>query len=490
MIIDTDAPDHSASEAFRRYEFNGSYDEMFRSTDLPRKQYRPLYTQLLNLGADELRRSKQEADQSFFNQGITFTVYGSEKGTERIFPHDLLPRIITATEWETIERGLTQRITALNLFLKDVYHEARIIEEGVVPGKIVYTCKHYRREMRGIKVPRDVYVTVVGTDLIRTPEGNFVVLEDNLRVPSGVSYMLTSRRVMKHIFPTLFRKCRVRPIEQYSQVLLSALKSLAPEGRTEPTVVLLTPGSYNSAYFEHTYLARQMGIELVEGRDLLVHDNVVYMRTTFGLQRVDVIYRRIDDDYLDPLVFEGHSALGAVGLFNAYRAGNVAFANALGTGVADDKAIYAYVPKIIKYYLNEDPILENVETLLMSDAAQRDHVCQKLDQYVVKAVGESGGYGMLIGPHSTAEQRSEFRDRILAEPRNYIAQPTINLSTAPCFVDGTIEPRHVDLRPYVVYGENITIVPGGLTRVALRKGSLVVNSSQGGGSKDTWVLQN
>jgi uncharacterized circularly permuted ATP-grasp superfamily protein len=490
MIIDTNATDRGASEAFRRYEFNGSYDEMFRSTDLPRKQYRPLYTQLLNLGADELRRSKQEADQSFFNQGITFTVYGSEKGTERIFPHDLLPRIITAAEWETIERGLTQRITALNLFLKDVYHEARIIEEGVVPAKIVYTCKHYRREMRGIKVPRDVYVTVVGTDLIRMPEGNFVVLEDNLRVPSGVSYMLTSRRVMKHIFPTLFRKCRVRPIEQYSQVLLSALKSLAPEGRTEPTVVLLTPGSYNSAYFEHTYLARQMGIELVEGRDLLVHDNVVYMRTTFGLQRVDVIYRRIDDDYLDPLVFEGHSALGAVGLFNAYRAGNVAFANALGTGVADDKAIYAYVPKIIKYYLNEDPILENVETLLMSDAAQRDHVCQKLDQYVVKAVGESGGYGMLIGPHSTSEQRSEFRDRIMAEPRNYIAQPTINLSTAPCFVDGTIEPRHVDLRPYVVYGENITIVPGGLTRVALRKGSLVVNSSQGGGSKDTWVLQN
>jgi uncharacterized circularly permuted ATP-grasp superfamily protein len=490
MIIDTDTPDQSASEAFRRYEFNGSYDEMFRSVDLPRKQYRPLYTQLLNLGADELRRSKQEADQSFFNQGITFTVYGSEKGTERIFPHDLLPRIITAAEWETIERGLTQRITALNLFLKDVYHEARIIEEGVIPAKIVYTCKHYRREMRGIKVPRDVYVTVVGTDLIRTPEGNFVVLEDNLRVPSGVSYMLTSRRVMKHIFPTLFRKCRVRPIEQYSQVLLSALKSLAPEGRTEPTVVLLTPGSYNSAYFEHTYLARQMGIELVEGRDLLVHDNVVYMRTTFGLQRVDVIYRRIDDDYLDPLVFEGHSALGAVGLFNAYRAGNVAFANALGTGVADDKAIYAYVPKIIKYYLNEDPILENVETLLMSDAAQRDHVCQKLDQYVVKAVGESGGYGMLIGPHSTSEQRSEFRDKIMAEPRNYIAQPTINLSTAPCFVDGTIQPRHVDLRPYVVYGENITIVPGGLTRVALRKGSLVVNSSQGGGSKDTWVLQN
>ena len=490
MIIETDASERNSGEAFRKYELDGAYDEMFRAVDHPRKQYRQLYTQLLSLGADELRRSKHEADQSFFNQGITFTVYGGEKGTERIFPHDLLPRILTASEWETIERGLTQRITALNLFLKDVYHEGRILEDGVVPGKIVYTCKHYRREMRGIKVPRDVYVTVVGTDLIRTPEGNFVVLEDNLRVPSGVSYMLTSRRVMKQIFPALFRKCRVRPIEQYSQALLSTLRSLAPEGRAEPTVVLLTPGAYNSAYFEHTYLARQMGIELVEGRDLLVHDNIVYMRTTFGLQRVDVVYRRIDDDYLDPLVFEGDSALGAVGLFNAYRAGNVAFANALGTGVADDKAIYAYVPKIIRYYLDQDPILENVETLLMSDPVQRDHVCQRLDQYVVKAVGESGGYGMLIGPHSTADEREDFRERILAEPRNYIAQPTINLSTAPCFVDGTIEPRHVDLRPYVLYGENITIIPGGLTRVALRKGSLVVNSSQGGGSKDTWVLQN
>ena len=317
-----------------------------------------------------------------------------------------------------------------------------------------------------------------------------MVLEDNLRVPSGVSYMLTSRRVMKQIFPGLFQKCRVRPIEQYSQVLLSTLRSLAPEGRSEPTVVLLTPGSYNSAYFEHTYLARQMGIELVEGRDLVVHDNIVYMRTTFGLQRVDVIYRRIDDDYLDPLVFENGSSLGAVGLFNAYRAGNVAFANALGTGVADDKAIYAFVPKIIRYYLDQDPILEGVETFLMSDPGQRDHVCQRLDEYVVKAVGESGGYGMLIGPHSTERERSEFRQKIYAQPRNYIAQPTINLSTAPCFVDGIIEPRHVDLRPYILYGDKITIVPGGLTRVALRKGSLVVNSSQGGGSKDTWVLQN
>jgi uncharacterized circularly permuted ATP-grasp superfamily protein len=490
MIIETDASERGGAESLQRYELNGAYDEMFRAVDQPRKQYKPLHNLLLNLGPGELRRSKNEADQSFFNQGITFTVYGNDKGTERIFPNDLLPRIITAAEWDTIERGLIQRITALNLFLKDVYHEGKIIEDGVVPGNIIYTCKHYRREMRGIKVPRDIYVTVVGTDLIRTPEGKFVVLEDNLRVPSGVSYMLTSRRVMKQIFPNLFQKCRVRPIEQYSQALLSTLRFAGPEGRSEPTVVLLTPGAYNSAYFEHTYLARQMGIELVEGRDLVVHDNVVYMRTTFGLQRVDVIYRRIDDDFLDPLVFEGSSALGAVGLFNAYRAGNVAFANALGTGVADDKAIYAYVPKIVKYYLDQDPILENVETFLMSDPAQRDHVCQRLDQYVVKAVGESGGYGMLIGPHSSEQQRAEFREKILAQPRNYIAQPTINLSTAPCFVDGSIEPRHVDLRPYVLYGEKITIVPGGLTRVALRKGSLVVNSSQGGGSKDTWVLQN
>jgi len=490
MILETDTSDHGGAEILRGYELDGAYDEMFRAVDQPRKQYRLLHNLLLSLGPGELRRSKHEADQSFFNQGITFTVYGNDKGTERIFPNDLLPRIITGAEWEKIERGLTQRITALNLFLKDVYHEEKIIEDGVVPGKIVYTCKHYRREMRGIKVPRDVYITVVGTDLIRNPEGNFVVLEDNLRVPSGVSYMLTSRRVMKQIFPGLFQKCRVRPIEQYSQALLSTLRFLAPEGRAEPTVVLLTPGAYNSAYFEHTYLALQMGIELVEGRDLVVHDNVVYMRTTFGLRRVDVIYRRIDDDYLDPLVFESDSALGAVGLFNAYRAGNIAFANALGTGVADDKAIYAYVPKIIRYYLDQDPILDNVETLLMSDPAQRDYVCQRLEEYVVKAVGESGGYGMLIGPHSTEQERSVFRERINAQPRNYIAQPTINLSTAPCFVDGKVEPRHVDLRPYVLYGEKITITPGGLTRVALRKGSLVVNSSQGGGSKDTWVLQN
>ncbi len=478
-------------EPLPHYEIGAAYDEMFRSPGRPRPHYRALFARLLNLPAEELRRSKQEADLSFFNQGITFAVYGRSEGTERIFPHDLIPRIIASAEWELIERGLKQRITALNLFLKDVYHERRIVKDGVIPGEIIYTCKHFRRQMRGVKVPRDVYVSVCGTDLIRMPDGNFVVLEDNLRVPSGVSYMLTSRKVMKQIFPLLFRKCGVRPIEQYSQVLLSTLRSLAPDGRSNPTIVLLTPGVHNSAYFEHTYLARQMGIELVEGRDLVVHDNVVYMRTTSGLQRVDVIYRRVDDDFLDPLAFRPDSSLGSAGLFNAYRSGNVVLANALGTGVADDKAIYAYVPDIIRYYLGEEPVLNNVETFLMTDQAHRQHVCVNLDKYVVKAVGESGGYGMLIGPHSTAEQREEFRARINAEPRNFIAQPTLALSTAPCFTEeGRIEPRHVDLRPYVLFGEKVTIVPGGLTRVALRKGSLVVNSSQGGGSKDTWVLQN
>jgi uncharacterized circularly permuted ATP-grasp superfamily protein len=473
---------------FGDYELGSAFDEMFRSNGRPRPHYRNLYTQLLNLPSEELHRSKQEADLSFFNQGITFTVYGRGEGTEQIFPHDLLPRIITSAEWSIIERGLTQRITALNLFLADIYHQRRILKDRVIPGELIYTCKHFRRQMQGVVVPRNVYVSVAGTDLIRLPDGRFVVLEDNLRVPSGVSYMLTSRKVMKQIFPTLFRKCGVRPIEQYSQALLSTLRSLGREGR--PTIVLLTPGTYNSAYFEHAFLARQMGIELVEGRDLVVHDNTVYMRTTLGFQRVDVIYRRVDDDFVDPLAFRVDSALGVSGLFNAYRAGNVVLANALGSGVADDKAIYSYVPKIIRYYLNEDPIVDNVETFLMTDRPQRDEVCGNLEKYVVKAVGESGGYGMLIGPHSSREQRTEFRDRIIAEPRNYIAQPTLTLSAAPCFVDGRIEPRHVDLRPYVLFGEKVTVVPGGLTRVALRKGSLVVNSSQGGGSKDTWVLEN
>jgi len=479
----------ATTDPFTGYTVEGIYDEMLDGRSQPRKSYRRLHRELLKLTPEELWRSKQQADLSFFNAGITFTVYGRQEGTERIFPHDLLPRIISAADWEVIERGLTQRITALNLFLRDLYHDRQILRDGIVPSDVIYTCRHFRRQMTHVKVPRDAYVNVMGTDLVRLPDGQFVVLEDNLRVPSGVSYMLSSRKVMKQIFPALFRKYGVRPIEQYSQLLLSTMRSLAPDGRSDPTIVLLTPGVYNSAYYEHAYLARQMGIELVEGRDLVVHDNVVYMRTTNGLQRVDVIYRRVDDDFLDPLAFRVDSALGAPGLFSAYRAGNVTLANALGTGVADDKAIYAYVPRIIRYYLDQDPILANVETHLMTDRGPRQEVTENIGNYVVKAVGESGGYGMLIGPHSTEAQRDEMRARVLADPRNYIAQPVLNLSTAPCFIDGAIEPRHVDLRPYVLFGEKTTIVPGGLTRVALRKGSLVVNSSQGGGSKDTWVLQ-
>jgi len=465
---------------------------MFESPGVPRLHYQALFRTLLELPGEELRKSQQAADLSFLHQGITFTVYGNEQGTERVFPNDLLPRIIPGQEWQSIEQGLTQRITALNLFLQDIYSEGRILTDGIIPRELIYSCRHFRRDMRGLRVPRGIYVSICGTDLVRLPDGSFAVLEDNLRVPSGVSYMLANRKVLKRVFPRLFSDYGVRPIDHYSQSLLSTLRALIPanyQGRHEPTIVLLTPGIFNSAYFEHTFLAQQMGIELVEGRDLLVHDNVVYMRTTAGLRRVDVIYRRVDDDFIDPLGFRTDSRLGVPGLFNAYRAGNVAMANAPGTGVADDKAVYAYVPAIIRYYLDQDPILTNVETFVLSDKAQRNHVLAHLGEMVVKAVGESGGYGMLIGPHSTAEQRENFRHLIEAEPRNYIAQPTLALSRGPCFVDGEIGARHIDLRPYILYGENVTLVPGGLTRVALRRGSLVVNSSQGGGSKDTWVLR-
>jgi len=479
---------HFERAALKNYLLDRAYDEMFSGPGVLHPHYQPLLEHFSSLPTDELRRRKQAADLSFLNQGITFTVYGRDEGTERIFPYDPVPRIVTASEWAAVERGLTQRITALNLFLKDIYNEGRILKDGVIPREIVYSCKHFRRQMVGLQVPRNVYVAVCGTDLIRMSNGEFVVLEDNLRVPSGVSYMLTNRRVMKRIFPQLFRSYNVRPIEQYTQLLLGTLRSLAPEGRPEPNIVLLSPGVFNSAYFEHAYLARHMGIELVEGRDLVIHDNVIYMRTTSGLRRVDVIYRRVDDDFIDPMAFRSDSILGVAGLFNAYRAGNVTLANAFGTGVADDKAIYAYVPDIIHYYLSEAPILPTVKTYLLTDPKSRQHVLQNLDQLVVKAVGESGGYGMLIGPQSTAAEREEFARRIQADPRNYIAQPTINFSRAPCLIGDVLEPRHVDLRPYILYGEKVTIVPGGLTRVALKQGSLVVNSSQGGGSKDTWVL--
>jgi uncharacterized circularly permuted ATP-grasp superfamily protein len=474
---------------FERYDLLGAFDEMFTAEGDPRPHYRVLATRLREIPIHELQRHQQAADRAFLTQGITFTVYGDGQGTERIFPYDLLPRIIPAGEWEHLERGLQQRIHALNLFLHDIYHDGRILTAGIVPAELVFSCPHYRRDMRGVRVPRDTYVAVGGTDLVRGDDGEFYVLEDNLRVPSGVSYMLTNRQVMKRVFPLLFERYQVRPIDHYAQVLLATLRAIAPAERGDPTIVLLTPGVHNSAYFEHTFLAREMGIELVEGRDLFVHDNVVYMRTTGGPQRVDVVYRRVDDDFLDPLQFRRDSTLGVPGLFNAYRAGNVALANAVGTGVADDKAIYAFVPAMIRFYLDEEPILNNVETFLLTDDVQRQHVLQNLEHLVVKAVGESGGYGMLVGPHSTAAQREEFARRIAANPRNYIAQPTLALSRSACFVGDAIENRHVDLRPYVLYSGAGTVVPGGLTRVALTRGSLVVNSSQGGGSKDTWVLE-
>src|ERR1700729_3510229 len=361
---------------FRNYQFDGAYDEMFEAPGVPRPHYQALFQTLLELPPEELRKSQQAADLSFLHQGITFTVYGNDEGTERVFPNDLLPRIIPHDEWRKIENGLTQRIAALNLFLEDIYHQGRILADGIVPRELVYSCRHFRREMRGLTVPRGIYVSICGTDLVRLPDGSFAVLEDNLRVPSGVSYMLANRKVLKKVFPTLFRDYGVSPVDHYAQALLSTLRALAPPqttSRHEPKVVLLTPGVFNSAYFEHTFLAQQMGIELVEGRDLVVHDNIVYMRTTSGLQRVDVIYRRVDDDFLDPLTFRADSELGAPGLFNAYRAGNVVLANALGTGVADDKAIYAYVPKMIKYYLGETPVLNNVETFLMENEVERKH---------------------------------------------------------------------------------------------------------------------
>jgi uncharacterized circularly permuted ATP-grasp superfamily protein len=475
---------------FTEYRLDAAYDEMFDAGGQPRPHYAELVRRLAQVSPNELQQRQTAADQAFLNLGITFTVYGTAEGTERIFPYDLLPRLVTGAEWDHIERGLAQRLVALNLFLEDLHHRAQILSDGVIPRDMVYSCRHYRREMQDVDVPRRAYISVAGMDLVRLPDGRFAVLEDNLRVPSGVSYMLTNRQVIKRVFPLLFSSYDVRPVDHYGQALLATLRALAPADRVDPSIVLLTPGVYNSAYFEHTFLARQMGIELVEGRDLFVHDNVVYMRTTGGPRRVDVIYRRVDDDFIDPLAFRPESRLGVPGLFNAYRAGSVSITNAIGTGVADDKAMYAWVPAIIRYYLQQDPILPNVETWVLARPKERDYVLERLDELVVKAVGESGGYGMLIGPHSTAAERAAFRERVLAEPRNYIAQPTLSISRAPCFVDGRVEPRHVDLRPYVLFnGERVTVVPGGLTRVALRRGSLVVNSSQGGGSKDTWVLQ-
>ncbi len=470
------------------YSLDGFFDEMFADKGEVRPHYHALYQQLADMTAEGFDERRRAADASFLYQGITFTVYAEEKGVERVFPFDLVPRIIPDEEWRHIEGGLRQRVRALNFFLHDVYHAQRILTERVIPADLVFGARHFRREMIGVDVPRDIYAHVVGTDLVRDAQGTYYVLEDNMRSPSGVSYMLENRQAMKRVFSRLFGSHRVRPVEHYPQELLATLRAVAPAHAADPSVVLLTPGTYNSAYFEHSFLARQMGIEIVEGRDLVVHDDRVFTRTTQGLQAVDVIYRRVDDDFLDPLVFRADSLLGVAGLMNAYRAGNVTLANAVGTGVADDKAVYAYVPDMIRFYLSEEPILSNVPTYLGCREGDRAYMLEHLEELVVKCANESGGYGMLIGPHSSRAERDEFAQRIRAEPRNYIAQPTLALSRHPTYVDGLLEGCHVDLRPYVLCGERITIVPGGLTRVALRRGSLVVNSSQGGGSKDTWVL--
>jgi uncharacterized circularly permuted ATP-grasp superfamily protein len=474
-----------------KYKTEDYFDEMFTgdSPDDVRPHYRKLLQRFINLSHEEFDQKRQGVDLSFLRQGITFTVYNDQEGTERIFPFDLMPRIIPAAEWAHLESGLKQRITALNLFLKDIYTDQKILADGIIPEHYVLSAKHYRPEFRGTKVPRDIYIHICGSDLIRGRDGQYFVLEDNGRCPSGVSYMLENRAAMRRAFPNFFLQSGVRPIEQYADELLRMLRYITPPGRENPTVVLLTPGVYNSAYFEHCFLARQMGVEIVEGRDLVVRDARVFMRTTKGLQPVDVIYRRIDDDFLDPQVFRRDSMLGVPGLVSAYRAGNVSLANSIGTGVADDKVMYYFVPKMIKYYLGEDPIIPNVQTYLASEKKDYDYILDNLAKLVVKSANEAGGYGMLMGPWATKAEVEKFRQQIKENPRNFIAQPPISLSRHPTHCEGKFEGRHIDLRPYILYGEKITIMPGGLTRVALKKGSLVVNSSQGGGSKDTWVLE-
>jgi len=470
----------------------GFYDELFLGRNQPRPEAIPLIERIHSLEEGELQQRQAAAQAALFQMGVTFNVYGDSQGTERIFPFDIIPRIVSASEWQRLEKGLKQRIHALNLFIDDVYHDQKILKDGVIPAELIETAKGFLRPCVGLNPPGRIWCHVTGTDLVRDRDGTWYVLEDNLRCPSGISYVLENRRVMKSTFPSLFNTMGIRPVDDYPSHLLDTLLYLAPPQLANPTVVVLTPGIYNSAYFEHSFLAQQMGVELVEGRDLVVADGYLQMRTTKGLQRVDVIYRRIDDDFIDPLAFRPDSLLGVPGLFEVYRSGRLAIANALGTGVADDKVIYAYVPQMIRYYLGEEAILPNVPTYLCWDPKDQAYVLENLDKLVVKAANESGGYGMLMGSQATPEERSAFAEKIRAQPRNYIAQPTLCLSRVPTLVDRgegpRLEPCHVDLRPYILYGKEIYVHPGGLTRVALKKGSLVVNSSQGGGSKDTWVL--
>lgn len=478
----------TAEELFSGYKGSISWDEMLGTGTL-REPYRKFMQAIGHLTTENLDQKDLQAGELFMNQGITFTVYSDDAGIERIFPFDILPRIITGAEWTLVESGIMQRLKALNLFLKDIYHDQQIIKDKVMPAWLIASCPHFTREVYGINVPFDIYVHISGIDLIRGDNGSFYILEDNLRTPSGVSYMLENREVTKRLFSDQLASNHVRMVNNYPLLLHSILLSLSPRPVSNPVAVILTPGIYNSAYYEHTFLARQMGIPLVEGRDLVVSNHKVYMKTTRGLEQVDVIYRRVDDDYLDPLTFKPDSALGVPGLIGAYRKGNVAIVNAVGNGVADDKAVYAYVPDMIKYYLNEEPILPNVPTYGMNDADSRKYVFDNINNMVLKRTNQSGGYGMLMGNKATDEEIIDFKKKVEENPREFIAQPIIKLSTVPCYIDGKIQPRHVDLRPYALCGPSgIEIVPGGLTRVALREGSLVVNSSQGGGSKDTWIV--
>ncbi len=473
---------------FEDYHTGSFFDEMFEAGGEPRAAARALVQLLETMTDGELLRRQQSAERALLHMGITFNVYGDSAGAERIFPFDLVPRIVAAAEWNLIERGLKQRIRALNLFIDDVYHAQNIVKDGIIPAEIIGTASSFRKECVDMNPPGGVWCHITGTDLVRDRDGQIYVLEDNLRCPSGVSYVLQNRMLMKRTFPQVFESSRIRPVDDYPSRLRDLLESLAPASVESPRVAVLTPGVHNSAYFEHSFLAQQMGVELVEGRDLVVSDGVVWMRTTKGFEKVDVIYRRIDDDFLDPQTFRPDSALGVDGLMDVYRAGRVALVNAPGTGIADDKVVYTYVPAIVKYYLGEEILIPNVPTFVCAAEADRKHVLARLPELVVKAANESGGYGMLVGPASTKDEQAQFAGRIEANPRNYIAQPTLSLSRVPTIVDGTFQGRHVDLRPYILYGKDIFVLPGGLTRVALKEGSLVVNSSQGGGSKDTWVL--
>jgi uncharacterized circularly permuted ATP-grasp superfamily protein len=453
-----------------------------------RPHYRAFSDWLERTAGDQIAQKREEAERAFHRIGITFAVYGEDSGTERLIPFDIVPRIIPAGEWRMLERGLKQRVQALNLFLHDIYHDQNILKAGIVPAERVLTNTQYRREMHGVDVPGGIYAHIAGVDIVRADEGAYYVLEDNLRVPSGVSYMLENRRMMMRLFPELFASQSIKPVEHYPDLLLENLRGVAPAGEERPEVAVLTPGAYNSAYFEHAFLAQQMGVELVEGQDLFVQNDTLYMRTTRGPKRVHVLYRRVDDDFLDPRAFRPDSMLGVPGLFAAYRAGRVTLANAIGTGVADDKSIYPFVPEMIRFYLTEEPILNNVPTWQLSKDDDLHYCLDHLADLVVKEVHGAGGYGMLVGPAASATEREAFRGRIVAEPGKYIAQPTLALSTCPTFTEAGLAPRHVDLRPYVLSGKAVNLVPGGLTRVALREGSLVVNSSQGGGTKDTWVI--